>query len=196
MEGRTKGRGRQRTLAQRLVPLVGEVGEGGVADEVVEDEGAGMAGTTLPEVERGRTRIRLAMAIMIGNAAMTRRWPVLRDSPNQNCSFRCLLSQMHAYAFSKNQGRGHRNPLSVVDMRWSVSCIHHVSSAFLPLIEISSCNKGTKMADMLAFLGVASGERRLDPAKHGIDEQEQEVQPGTDHRKRCGHSGFGSNWGW
>ena len=88
-------------MTQRLAPLEGEVGEGGVADEVVEDEGVVMAGMELPEVERGKTRIRPAMVIMIGNAAMTRRWPVLGDSPNYSCSFRCLLSQMRARAFSK-----------------------------------------------------------------------------------------------
>ena len=88
-------------MTQRLAPLEGEVGEGGVADEVVEDEGVAMVGTALPEVERGKTRIRPAMVIMIGNAGMTRRWPVLGDSPNYSCSSRCLLSPMRARAFSK-----------------------------------------------------------------------------------------------
>lgn len=72
----------QRIMTQPLVLLVGEVGEGGVEDEVVEDEGVVVAETPLPEVERGRTRIRLAKAITTGNAAMTRRWPVLGDPPN------------------------------------------------------------------------------------------------------------------
>lgn len=68
-------------LMQHLVPLVGEAGEGGAADEVVEDEGAGLVRTTLLKIERGRTRIRLAVAIMIGNVAMTRRWRVLGNCP-------------------------------------------------------------------------------------------------------------------
>jgi hypothetical protein len=63
-------------LERPLVALVcEEVGEG-VADEVVEDEVEGVAGTPLAEIEHGRTRTRLAKATMIGNAAMTRRWPV------------------------------------------------------------------------------------------------------------------------
>ena len=76
---------------QYLAPLEDEVGEGGGADEVVEDVGVAMAGTALPEVERGRTKIRLTMAITIGNAAMTRRWPVLGDSPDPSCYFRCFI---------------------------------------------------------------------------------------------------------
>lgn len=88
-------------LTRYLAPLEGEVGEGGVADEVVADVGVAMAGTAMPEIERGRTRTRLAMVITIGNAAMTRRWPVLGDSPNHNCSFHCFLSQMRARAISK-----------------------------------------------------------------------------------------------
>jgi len=87
-KGKGKDRGRQRILTLALVLLVGEVGEGGVADEVVEDEGEVVVGTTLPEIERGRTRIKPAVAIMTGNGAMTRRWPVLLDPPNQNCSLR------------------------------------------------------------------------------------------------------------
>jgi hypothetical protein len=86
-EGRMEGRGRQRIMTRHLVLLVGEVGEGGVEDEAVEDEVVVVVvvGTTLPKIERGRTRIRLAMAITTGNAAMTRRWPVLGD---QNCPLR------------------------------------------------------------------------------------------------------------
>jgi len=89
-------------LTLLLVLLVGEVGEGGVADGVVEDEGEVVVGTTLPEIERGRTRIKPAVAIMTGNAVMTRRWLVLLDPPNQNCSLRGLFSQMRVHAFSKN----------------------------------------------------------------------------------------------
>ena len=71
------GKGRKRQLAQPLVPLVGDVGERWVADEVVADEGEGMGEVPLPETEHGRTRTKPAKAIMIGNVAMTKRWPVL-----------------------------------------------------------------------------------------------------------------------
>ena len=93
---------------QHLVPLVGEVGEGGAADEVVEDEGAGVV-RTLPKIERGRTRIRLAVAIMIGNVVMTKRWPVLGNTPNHNCHLCCLSSPYPC--ISETQGKGPPKPL-------------------------------------------------------------------------------------
>ena len=99
---RGKGKGRKRTLAHPLVPLVGEVGEGEVAvDEVVEDEEAGvMAGTPLPETEHGRTRTKPVVAITIGNAAMTR-WPVLDDPRGYTYSLYCLCLLMRFHAFCK-----------------------------------------------------------------------------------------------
>jgi hypothetical protein len=73
---RRKGRRKKREPVQLLVALVGE-GEG--AGEAVEDEAVGIAGTPLLETEHGRIRTKPAVAITIGNAAMTRRWPVLRN---------------------------------------------------------------------------------------------------------------------
>jgi len=101
--GRGKGKGRKGTLAHPLVPLVGEVGEGEVAvDEVVEDEEAGvMARTPLPETEHGRTRTKRAVAITIGNAAMTRKWPVLDDPWGYAYSLNCLCLLMRDHAFYK-----------------------------------------------------------------------------------------------
>jgi len=95
--GRGRGKGRKRTLAHPLVPLVGEVGEGEVAaDKVVEDEEAGMARAALPETEHGRTRTKPTVAITIGNATMTRRWPVLDDPRAYTYSLYCAFLLMRS----------------------------------------------------------------------------------------------------
>ena len=60
--------------------------------------------------------------------------------------------------FPKTMERGHRNPLSIVNVRWSVAGVLHVSSSH----RDPSCNKGTEMMQSEFFLGVAGGERRSD----------------------------------
>jgi len=104
-KGRKRGRGEGKgksTLVHPLVPLVGEVGEGeATVDEVVEDEETGMVGTPLQETEHGRTRTKPTVAITIGNATMTRRWPALDDPRGYTYSLYCLCLLMRVRAFYK-----------------------------------------------------------------------------------------------
>ena len=129
-------------MIQPLVPLVGEVG---VVDGVVEGEGVGMVGTTLPKIEHGRIRTKLAEAITIGNGVMTRRWPVLGDRPSELQLFSMLFRQKCVSVHYQILKKGVAESLSC-------SCAV-VVNGMCPLASISastwyripSCDKGTSI---------------------------------------------------
>ena len=135
-------------MTELLVPLVGEVGEGGVADGVVEEKGAARAAVTLPETEDGRIRTKLAKVTTIGNGAMTRRWLVLGDRLElSSMSFSCEMCVHTLYNLTK----GVTESLRVVSVR---AVVNDMCSFF-----------GLHITPLSHVTSLQVTDRHLDPAK-------------------------------